>query len=247
MRIPVPAPIARIVPASSTRLPMFMVILTVVLLALLIPAGVWTSGGLLTNNASLARGSTVVWLLVVGAGVLLTGLRWRQLAVPALVTWLVVSGVTVGFLTATSALDRVVDEEVTVASMAATPKASASTGPSDGAAISPTPAMNLTVAQGRFVDGAHATTGTATLIERPGGTRVLTLTGFATAPGPDLRVRLIPDDSGKNTENAVDLGALKGNKGNQQYVVPSNSPSGAVIIWCRAFSVTFGTASLTHA
>ena len=46
--------------------------------------------------------------------------------------------------------------------------------------------------------------------------------------------------------DAVDLGALKGNRGDQQYRIPSGvSLRGrAVVIWCRAFSARFGSAAL---
>lgn len=45
--------------------------------------------------------------------------------------------------------------------------------------------------------------------------------------------------------SAVDtVVCLQGNRGNQQYVVPDGAAAGAVVIWCRAFTVAFGTASL---
>ena len=79
----------------------------------------------------------------------------------------------------------------------------------------------------------------------PDGRRFLTLTSFATSPGPDLRVRLVRGDSfdGGAVGN-VDLGALKGNRGDQQYEIPANAQVGdrTVVIWCRAFSASFGSA-----
>jgi hypothetical protein len=83
------------------------------------------------------------------------------------------------------------------------------------------------------------------------GRRYLTLTSFSTSPGPDLRVRLVPGDaSDGGADGAVDLGALKGNRGDQQYVIPRGvDVSGrTVVIWCRAFSAPFGSAKLreTH-
>jgi hypothetical protein len=45
----------------------------------------------------------------------------------------------------------------------------------------------------------------------------------------------------------VDLGALKGNKGNQQYALPRDldlERFTTVVIWCRAFSVNFARAPL---
>jgi hypothetical protein len=78
-----------------------------------------------------------------------------------------------------------------------------------------------------------------------GGT-VLTLTEFETSPGPDLRVYLAsggPEDLG----DVVDLGGLKGNKGDQQYELPRAvdlERHRTVVVWCRAFSVAFGSARL---
>ena len=82
------------------------------------------------------------------------------------------------------------------------------------------------------------------------GRRYLTLTSFSTSPGPDLRVRLVPGDSfDGGSEGAIDLGALKGNRGNQQYAVPRGTDVSAhtVVIWCRAFSAPFGSATLRRA
>ena len=47
---------------------------------------------------------------------------------------------------------------------------------------------------------------------------------------------------------AVDLGALKGNKGNQQYAIPTSTDldqDWRVVVWCRAFTVSFTEAPLT--
>jgi Electron transfer DM13 len=82
------------------------------------------------------------------------------------------------------------------------------------------------------------------VLGRPDGTRVLTLTRFATDPGPDLRVYVVPGD-GSDVSGAVDVAALEGNVGNQQYDLPDGTDAGAVVIWCRAFSVAFGTAALS--
>jgi len=54
---------------------------------------------------------------------------------------------------------------------------------------------------------------------------------------------------GTDVEAGEDLGALKGNKGDQQYEVPGSLSTGdlergSVVIWCRAFSVAFGSADL---
>ncbi len=86
------------------------------------------------------------------------------------------------------------------------------------------------------------------MVDTADGTFV-TLTDFVADPGPDLRVYLAPN--GVNVEAGVDLGSLKGNEGDQQYLLPDSANSadvdGArVVIWCRAFTVSFGEATLTE-
>jgi hypothetical protein len=112
----------------------------------------------------------------------------------------------------------------------------------------PPPRMNVAVAAGRFaVADEGSAAGTATLVRKADGGRVLTLTDFEVANGPDLRVYLVPGD-GKDTGDRIDLGGLKGNIGNQQYDVPGNADTPAkyrtVVIWCRSFSVAFARATL---
>jgi hypothetical protein len=88
-----------------------------------------------------------------------------------------------------------------------------------------------------------------TTIKLARGGRVLTLTGFETDPGPDLRVYLAAGrarDEGEVTD-FIDLGGLKGNQGDQQYKLPVDADLRrytTVVIWCRAFSALFGRATL---
>jgi Electron transfer DM13 len=108
--------------------------------------------------------------------------------------------------------------------------------------------VNIAVARGEFeVADEGSAKGAATLIRTASGERVLTLTDFEVANGPDLRVYLVPGD-GKDTGDKIDLGALKGNIGNQQYDVPGDAATPAkyrtVVIWCRSFSVAFARATL---
>ena len=62
--------------------------------------------------------------------------------------------------------------------------------------------------------------------------------------GPDLYVYLATD---KSTSDFVDLGKLKANNGNQNYEVPEGTDLtkyDTVLIWCKSFSVLFGSADL---
>ena len=192
-------------------------------------AGVWIAGGVVTNSFRASMALVTVWYAAAGAGVLVAGLRRRALRAPLWTGFAVTAAAVGGFLAWTTLRDRVVHERVLVG----VPVTQAARAPG-----APRPA-NVTVRRGRFVSGEHETTGVASVVQRRDGTRFLTLTGFDTSPGPDLRVRVGPGD--------VDLGALKGNRGDQQYRIPRGAQVASVTIWCRAFSASFGSAALRPA
>lgn len=212
---------------------------------LVVATGVWVAGGLLTDDEQVARVLTGLWFGFAGLVVLVLARRHRSLAVPLVAGYLVVTVGLGGFLAYSSTVDRVVDEEVVIADApASTPIPSQGGGePQDG----DDPEANVLLARGTFAAQAHPTEGTASVVET-GDRTVLTLTSFATDPGPDLRVYLVPPGA-EGVQGGVDLGALKGNKGDQQYDVPQGEARGSVagarvVIWCRAFSVAFGSARL---
>lgn len=233
--------VAGVVPASPRRIPGWVAAAAVPVVVAVVLAGVWLTGALLTEDAAVAMVLTGAWFAVAGGLAVVAGLRWRRLAVPVVGAWLVTSVAVGGYLLVASTVDRVADEEVLVAPRAGS--AAGGSGDSDTSGGPATSDLLVLIAQGGFRDAAHSTAGQARLIERPDGSRVLTLTRFETDPGPDLRVYLVPGD-GSSVRDAVDLGGLKGNRGDQQYVVPDGAPEGAVVIWCRAFSVAFGAAAL---
>jgi hypothetical protein len=100
---------------------------------------------------------------------------------------------------------------------------------------------------GTFVavnDGIHNAEGMARVIPLDDGSMILRLENFKATNGPDLYVYLSTDDS---TSDFMNLGRLKGNIGNQNYNIPEGidfSKYDAVLIWCRAFNVLFGSAEL---
>jgi hypothetical protein len=208
------------------------------LVVVVVAAGVWLTGAVLTEDATVAMVLTGLWLGLAGSVALLVGWRWRPLALPVLGAYVVTATALGGYLLFASSVDTVVDEDVVVAA----PRVSTSS--SSSASASAAPSVPVEIASGQFTNQAHDTSGRATLIEQPNGDRVVTLTRFRTNPGPDVRVYLVPDPGG-SVKDAVDLGKLKGNKGDQQYDVPAGAEAGAVVIWCRAFTVAFGTATLT--
>jgi hypothetical protein len=211
--------------------------------ALVVVLGVAATGGLLTEDADLAMVLTGTWLAVVGLAALLVARRRRTYALPVVGAYALTTMVVGGVLLHTSTVDRVVDERVLTAAAPSPQAAEAAEGAGAAEAAMAVPDVRV-VATGTFRGQAHPAVGTATVLERADGSRVLTLTGFATDPGPDLRVRLVPR-AGADAGQGADLGALKGNRGDQQYDVPREAAVGAVVVWCRAFSVAFGEAALT--
>ena len=118
--------------------------------------------------------------------------------------------------------------------------------------VNETPAaQGRSLATGEFRSLEHGTTGTAAIVELPDGSHILRFEDLDTLNGPDLHVYLsrvaASDDASAYGEGFVDLGKLKGNKGNQNYEIPPGTDLTqfrSVVIWCKRFTVGFGVAPL---
>ncbi|MHB1164668.1 MAG: DM13 domain-containing protein [Candidatus Nanopelagicales bacterium] len=159
-------------------------------------------------------------------------------------------------------VDKTVDE---ASPIAAPPVVASSPALADAMVIAPRPTQSpnaaarpAVIATGEFISHEQGTSGTATVIALPAGDRVLRLDGLDTSNGPDLRVWLsdapvIEGPAGWfvfDDGDYVDLGELKGNRGNQNYPIPATADLGdltSVTIWCDRFSVSFGAAELAAA
>jgi hypothetical protein len=100
----------------------------------------------------------------------------------------------------------------------------------------------------RDADDFHRATGTVQLLRNPDGTYLLRFEAFRVTNGPDLFVYLAQGED--VNQGFIDLGRLKGNVGDQNYDIPPGvDPMShrSVVIWCRAFAVPFGYASLSPA
>jgi hypothetical protein len=130
------------------------------------------------------------------------------------------------------------------------PEAAAADGPAT--AQTGAEALPRVLATGRFHAVRHEGGGVATVHAMADGSRVLRFTEFGTDNGPDLYVYLIAasdahDDETVRRSEFVSLGRLKGNRGDQNYEIPSDvdlATFRAVSIWCRRFGVNFVTAPL---
>jgi hypothetical protein len=97
--------------------------------------------------------------------------------------------------------------------------------------------------QGAWMTAVHTTTGNAKIYTKD-GVRTLAFENFKTDNGPDLRVYLAKNVS---ASDFIDLGVLKSTAGNFTYPIEANinlSEHKFVLVWCRQFSVLFGSAEL---
>jgi hypothetical protein len=105
---------------------------------------------------------------------------------------------------------------------------------------------------GHFYSIAHPTEGIATVYWTGAAGRVLRLTNFSTSNGPDVHVYMVAANDAKDVATVqragfIDLGVLKGNIGDQNYMLGGDvdlRKYRAVSIWCKRFSVNFGAAAL---
>jgi electron transfer DM13 len=107
------------------------------------------------------------------------------------------------------------------------------------------------LASGSFRSLEHPTRGAVHLIRLPDGSSVVRIEALDTSNGPDLRVYLSMHAADRDLhgygDGYLDLGALKGNRGDQNYRVPAGTDIArfhSVVIWCRRFTVGFGVAPL---
>jgi hypothetical protein len=113
------------------------------------------------------------------------------------------------------------------------------------------PAAPVLLSEGDFygVDDFHQGSGEALIYQTPEG-YFLRLENFEVTNGPQLHVILGVDDNPYNHDTLgdyLDLGPLKGNIGDQNYVIPTDtdlSAYGSVVIYCVPFRAIFAIAPL---
>ena len=121
-----------------------------------------------------------------------------------------------------------------------------------GAAMASIEKGPMAITKGSFKSLAHETKGTASIYQLGDGKRALRLTEFETSNGPDVHVYLTAAEVEKGSDaikaaGFIDLGSMKGNKGDQNYDLPADVDLNKyknVTIWCARFGVNFGEAAL---
>lgn len=220
---------------DETPLWLKLIAIPATLVALL--AGLWLFAGVVAPgyNSSIALG--VAWFVAASLAIRF-GLRARPgLKRPVQLTYLATAVLVAAVFGWTTFRDKTVVEDVATGAAASQAQGASSGGD------------NVQLATGAFVGVAHGGSGKAAVVELASGKRVLTFTDLDVANGPDLRVYLVAGrvDTDADVDDFVDLGALKGNKGTQQYSIPAGTDTkryATAVIWCRAFTVSFAKAAL---
>ena len=231
----------------ARRTPAGLRLLSAPAVAVITLTGLWLTGGQITNDFGVAMWLSAGWMALAAAGCLAVAVRSPALRAPVLGAYLATALAAGAYLGAPMVFDDVVDERVATAEPAAA--AAPAPGGDDDAAEAEAAPRNELLRSGTFVPVRHEARGEAQVIRLAAGGRVLTLTGFEVDNGPDLRVYLVagrPRSEG-DVSDFVDLGGLRGNKGDQQYRIPASVDVGhysTVVVWCRAFSVLFTRAPL---
>ncbi len=224
-------------PSASVpdRTPLLLRLAVIPITVAVLLAGLWLWSGLVAPgyNSSIALG--VAWFVAASLGIRFGLHKRRALKLPVQATFVATALLVAAIFAWTTFRDVTVVEDV-----ATGVAASESSGAGAG---------NVQLSSGQFVGLAHGASGTAAVVELGTGARVLTFTDLDTDNGPDLRVYLVagPVAGDGDVDDFVDLGGLKGNKGSQQYEVPAGTDTdrySTVVIWCRAFTVSFATAEL---
>lgn len=150
------------------------------------------------------------------------------------------------------------EEDISPATTEATPQETTTTAaptttmPPTTTTTEATPEGPVLLSASEWISLGHPGTGTVLVYRQPDGSHVLRFEDLDVSNGPDLLVILsaspLVDDRGAySAAEYFSLGDLKGNKGNQNYEVPTEinlDDFQTVAIWCRRFNYTFNAADI---
>lgn len=149
--------------------------------------------------------------------------------------------------------DKEINEDLTTAAPVVEEQAAregAAYTPSEDVAVPASAPVR--VSSGEFHAVAHPGTGDAIVYRLEDGSQVLRLENLDIFNGPALYVYAVAADDANDSDTVLDagfinLGPLKGNRGNQTYELPTGFDPAkyrSISVWCQRFSVNFATAPL---
>ena len=155
-------------------------------------------------------------------------------------------------VTTTSTTAPGAEESATTTTAAATTTTVAPTTTTAPPTTTTVPEGPVLLSRSEWISIGHPGTGTVLVYRQPDGSHVVRFEDLDVSNGPDLLVILsaapLVDDRAAYSEVAyLSLGDLKGNQGNQNYVVPAEvnlDDYQTVAIWCRRFNYTFNAAEI---
>ncbi|MDE0133108.1 MAG: DM13 domain-containing protein [bacterium] len=155
-------------------------------------------------------------------------------------------------VTTTSTTTPGAEESATTTTAAATTTTAAPTTTTAPPTTTTVPEGPVLLSVSEWISIGHPGTGTVLVYRQPDGSHVVRFEDLDVSNGPDLLVILsaapLVDDRAAYSEVAyLSLGDLKGNQGNQNYVVPPEvnlDDYQTVAIWCRRFNYTFNAAEI---
>jgi hypothetical protein len=202
------------------------------------------------------------WLEAVGIALVLAVLIFvvlPRLVKPRVLRWGIAAGLlfVAAWLTVLSVFfDKRVDERLlgTTAVAPAATTTAVTTGAAAPAADPPTAPTTPSTQAGpvKVTTGTlkglagHFGRGGASVYRLPDGTFFVRLEAIETPRAPAVFVYLVPKPGQTGPDGGVDLGALKGNQGSQNYMVPPGvdvSKYQTVLLWCRRFSTPIAAAT----
>lgn len=217
-------------------------LLTVPVVVAVLAGGFYVISRSAPTGGLVAIGAGVGWVIAAAAGFAWLARRDR-VALRMVLGAAVVTALVGGFLIRPQGNE--VDEEIVAAepAMAAEPRK---------AGERPARRGNVQVLSGTFGGASgHSGEGKAAVVKLANGERKLTFSGFDVDPGAGggLRVYLTagrPSSDGDVTD-FIDLAALKGTRGDQQYDVPRDvdlDRYSTVVVWCVPFTTRIAQAPL---
>jgi hypothetical protein len=170
--------------------------------------------------------------------------RWLRLAIAGGLLLIA------GWLTVLPAFfDKKVDEQLLGFSSAAPATVDPPTTIPSASPTSTVPAGPAKVSTGSLRGLAgHYGRGEASVYRLPDGSHFVRLENIDTPRAPAVYVYLVPSSNQTGPAGGVNLGALRGNQGRQNYVIPREvdvSQYKTVLLWCDRFSTSIANATQT--